>query len=137
MQSANFSLRTTIGFGFTLIWWILTAIYYKTVMHAYATTYLPMALLTAYSIFFGAIIVFLSILISKSDTGKTQEHIIGLRNLSIGIAILLIANISTYLTSGLLQSLAIYYQLWSTPASMLAFYSLFNDNMLLAFNPKP
>ena len=125
----------TLGAVLTIIWCLLTAIYYKTVIHAYVTTNLPMALLTAYSIFFGAIIVFISILISKSDTGKIQEHIIGLRSLSIGIAILLIANISTYFTSELLQTMAIYYQLWTTPASMLAFYDVLNK-MFLVYNPK-
>lgn len=141
MQSTNFSRG--IGLGGLLIifiWCPLTVFYFKTVIHTYATTNLSMALLTTDSIFFGAIIVFMSILISKSDTSKTQEHvvsIIGLRNLSISIAILLIANVSTYFTSGLLQTVAIYYQLWTMPAGMLAFYYLFSNKILLAYNPKP
>ena len=120
------------------IWIPLTGLYCKIVIHAYLTTNLSMALLTIDSIFFGAIIVFMSILIYKSDVSKTHViSIVRLRNLSIGLSILLIANISTYFTSGLVQIVAIYYQLWTTPSFMLEFYNVFNKKILLAYNPKP
>ena len=141
MQSTNFSRGIVLGLILIIFIWLpLTVFYFKTVIHTYATTNLSMALLTTDSIFFGAIIVFMSILISKSYTRKTHKSVFGIvrkmRSLSIGVAILLIANISSYFTSGWIQSLAIYYQLWTTPAYMLAFYHLFGNEMFHAFNPK-
>ncbi len=82
----------------------------------------------------------MSILISKSDTSETYERVVDIvrkmRSLSIGVAILLIANISAYFTPGWIQTVAIYYQLWTTPAYMLKFYDVFGNKTLLVFNPK-
>ena len=114
-----------------VFWWILTWIDMNIIVKAYATTSLPMALLTVDSIFFGAIIVLMSILISMSGKKESYEHISiitkPMRSLSIGVAILLIANISSYFTSGWIESVAIYYQVWSLPALMVVFYAIFQQ----------
>lgn len=112
-----------------LLWCILTGVDNKTVIWAYATTSLPMALLTIDSIFFGGIIVLTSILNSMSGKRESYIHVIvitrPMRSLSIGVAILLIANISSYLTSGWRETIAICYQIGALPAFMFTFYLLF------------
>ena len=139
MQPINFSRGVILGAIFTyFIWLPFTWYYHKIVIHAYLTTNLSMALLTTDSIFFGAIIVFMSILISKSDTSETLKRVVveivrKMRSLSIGVSILLIANISAYFTSGWIQTVAIYYQLWTTPAYMLEFYYIFDTKMFYPF----
>ena len=132
MKSGNYNDAAKslyIGDLFVVLWWIFATIDYKPIIKAYTTTSLPIALLTTDSIFFGAIIIMISILVSITGTTETYNHIvpivIPLRALSIGIAILLIANISSYFTSGFINTIAIYYQIWAIPAVMLAFYSLF------------
>lgn len=117
-----------------VFWWILTWIDMNIIVKAYATTSLPMALLTVDSIFFGAIIVLMSILISMSGKKESYEHISiitkPMRSLSIGVAILLIANISSYFTSGWIENVAIYYQIWTLPALMMVFYAIFQQKDL-------
>ena len=132
MKSQNYAnpLKSmSIGVIFILLWCIFTGIDYKAIIKGYATTSLPMALLTIDSIFFGAIIILISILISMAGTNETYKHIrpiiISFRTLSIGIAFLLIANISSYFTSGFIDVIAIYYQIWTIPALMLVFYLVF------------
>ena len=116
---------------FQLVWWILAGLDNKAIIQAYATTSLPMALLTIDSIFFGAIIVLISILFSMTGTKESYAHAIiitrPMRSLSIAVAILLIANITSYFTSGWIETLSIYYQVWTLPALMLVFYSLFQQ----------
>lgn len=120
--------RNVIGSLLTLVWWILTGIYHESVLTAYNSSNLPSALLTADSIFFGAIIVMISVLISMSGTRESYPHVMTiirpLLGLSGGIAILLLANVSAYLTSGWLQTLTIYYQIWTLPSFMVAFFSI-------------
>ncbi len=126
--------RDVIGSLLTLVWWILTGIYHENVIHAYNSSNLPSALLTADSIFFGAIIVLMSVVISLSGTEKSyltaMKIIRPLLGLSGGIAILLLANISAYFTSGWLQNIAIYYQLWTLPSFMVAFFSIMPSESL-------
>ena len=116
---------------FVVIWWIFTGMKYRAVMKAYAITNLSMALLTADSIFFSAVIILLSILISMSGTKESSEKIEvitrPMRSLSIGIAILIIANISSYFTYSWMKTIAVYYQIWSLPAFMLEFYYIFQQ----------
>jgi hypothetical protein len=50
-----------------------------------------------------------------------------MRSLSIGIAILIIANISSYFTYSWMKTIAVYYQIWSLPAFMLEFYYIFQQ----------
>lgn len=134
MSSQNYgypSHSMIVGIIFILLWWIFTGLDYKAIIKGYAITSLSMALITIDSIFFGAIIILISILISMTGTYKSYDHIrpiiMSLRTLSIAIAILLIANISSYFTSGFIDVMAIYYQIWTLPALMLVFYSLFPD----------
>ena len=127
----NVSLLTVLASFLQLLWVIYTGKINKMVIHAYVTTNLPMALLTIDSIFFGAIIILISILISMSGTKENHNQVTvitrHMRTLSIAVAILLIANISSYFTSGWIETLAIYYQIWTLPALMLVFYSLFQQ----------
>ena len=116
---------------FIILWWIFTGVKYRAVIKAYATTNLSMALLTSDSIFFSAVIILLSILISMSGTKESSEKIEvitrPMRSLSIGIAILIIANISSYFTYSWMETIAVYYQIWSLPAFMLEFYYIFQQ----------
>ncbi len=116
---------------FIILWWIFTGVKYRAVIKAYATTNLSMALLTSDSIFFSAVIILLSILISMSGTKESSEKIEvitrPMRSLSIGIAILIIANISSYFTYSWMKTIAVYYQIWSLPAFMLEFYYIFQQ----------
>lgn len=127
----NVSSFMVLAFFFLLLWWILTGLDNKSIIQAYATTSLPMALLTIDSIFFGAIIVLISILISMTGTKESDAHALiitkPMRLLSIAVATLLIANITSYFTSGWSETLSIYYQVWMLPALMLVFYSLFQQ----------
>lgn len=120
--------RNVIGSLLTLVWWILTGIYHESVLTAYNSSNLPSALLTADSIFFGAIIVMISVLTSMSGTRESYPLVMTiirpLLGLSGGIAILLLANVSAYLTSGWLQTLTIYYQIWTLPSFMVVFFSI-------------
>jgi len=108
--------RTIIGSLFTLIWWILTLIYYKNVLNAYNSTTLPYSLLTIDSLFFAGIIAMIAVVISISGTHETYGPASTISNklltISGGVAILIITNISAYITTGLLHNLAIYYQIW-------------------------
>ena len=127
----NISSLMVLAIFFQLLWWILAGLDNKAIIQAYATTSLPMALLTIDSIFFGAIIVLISILISMTGTKESDAHALiitkPMRLLSIAVATLLIANITSYFTSGWSETLSIYYQVWTLPALMLVFYSLFQQ----------
>ena len=116
---------------FVVFCWIFTGIKYRAVIKAYTNTNLSMALLTADSIFFSAVIILLSILISMSGTKESSEKIEiitrPMRSLSIGIASLIIANISSYFTYSWMEAIAVYYQIWSLPAFMLKFYYIFQQ----------
>ena len=119
-------LRTVIGGFFTLVWWILTLIYYKNVLNAYNSTSLPYALLTVDSLFFAGSIALVAALFSLAGTPRTFKDIDllidNLLKISGALAVLIIANISAYFTSGILHSVAVYYQIWTLPAAMTVFY---------------
>lgn len=99
----RFSKPIILASSFCLLWWVYTAVHYNAVLYAYATTNLPIALLTTDSIFFGAIIVLISVLISMSGTAESYKRVIiitkPMRSLSVAVAILLMANLSSYFTS--------------------------------------
>lgn len=123
----QFNRISIIGSFFTLIWIVLTGIYIKNVLNAYNSTSLPSSLLIIDSFFFAGLIVLISIVVSMSGTRDTflpaALIVNNLLNLSGGVAILVIANISAYFTTGLLHIIAIYYQIWTLPAFMTLFYS--------------
>lgn len=62
---------TKIGTFLTLIRWTFSGIYYHSVINAYKNTDLTNALLTIFSVFFGAIIIMISIFISA---GISKNH---------------------------------------------------------------
>ena len=122
----------TIGSFLTVIWWLISGIYYHSVINSYKSTDLPNALLTIFSVFFGAIIIMISILISagisKNQVNPPNTHngkllIDRFRKISIAISILLLFNVLSYFSSGYIQIIAIYYQVWTAPALMLLFYN--------------
>ncbi len=129
-------LRTIIGSFFTLIWCILTSIDYKNVLSVYNSSNLSYALITVYSLFFAGIIAMTAAVISLPVTNSLFENasdiIDVLLTLSGALAILIMANISAYFTTGPLQTIAIYYQIWSLPALMTSFYHV----MPIRKNPK-
>lgn len=114
-----------------VVWLVLTGKYNTIILHAYVTTVLPTALLTIDSIFFGAITIITSVIIGMTGTPGTYKHAIGitklLRSLSIGVAVLSIANISSYFTSGWVHTLTVFYQVWMLPAMMFIFYFYFQQ----------
>lgn len=119
-------IRTMFGSIFTFVWIVLTLIYSKEVLNAYNSTRLPMALLTVDSLFFAGLIALIAAIISLSGTHDAFEHasliINKLLNITGALAVLIIANISTYFTAGLLHSIEVYYQIWTLPAAMILFY---------------
>ena len=120
--------RTIIGSLFTFVWCILTLIYYKNVLNAYNSTSLPNALLTVDSLFFAGLIAMIAVVISMSGTRETYEPVSLIVNklltISGSVAILIIANISAYFTTGPLHSIMVYYQIWTLPAAMTLFYNV-------------
>ena len=127
-------IRTIFGSLFTLVWLILTLIYYKDVLNAYNTTNLPYALLTVDSLFFAGIIVLIAAVFSVSGTYQSFQPssiiINVLLDISGALAVLIIANISAYFTTGLLHSMAIYYQIWTLPAAITLFYHVMPFNKI-------
>ena len=65
--------RRIIGSLFTLICWMLTLIYYKSVLNAYNSTSFPYSHLTIDSLFFAAIIAMITVVISMSGTLETYR----------------------------------------------------------------
>ncbi len=131
IQIINFSIKITkeilILDFFGLIWIIYTLIRWQDVITSYKDTNLALALLTVDSIFFGALIIFISIIISsKYLATKNYIHFI---NISKSIAFLIFVNISSYFITGFLEILVIYYQLWALPTIMLFFYLSIGDFM--------
>lgn len=118
------SKGTYIGSFLVLFWWIFTGLYHNSVIRAYSSTHLQIALLQVDTIFFGGAFLIISILFNRNAENRIF-NVYRVRDLSIGISILIIANLSTYFTSGPLYVIAIYYQVWSIPAYMLEFYHLF------------
>jgi FtsH-binding integral membrane protein len=100
----EFSPLIVIGAYFVLGWIIFTGIYYGAVIHAYTNSNLPNALLTIDAVFFASTMVIASILIPQYEKRKDNNYalqlIMGLRGLSVGISILLVANIASYFTVG-------------------------------------
>ena len=131
----EFSRLIVIGGLFVWVWIIFTGIYYGSITHVYAISNLPNALLTIDAVFFGATMVITSILIPQLEKRKDNNYalqlIMGLRTLSIGISILLVANIASYFTVGLLQVICIYYQVWTLPAFILVYYHIFKNPTLI------
>ncbi len=119
--------RYIIGSLLTIIWIVLTGVYNHSVLTAYRTTNLANALLTMDSIFFGGIIVLISIVISMSGTAATYKPAMTIVRpliaLAGAIAILLMSNVLSYFTVGWLHTIAVYYQVWTPPALMTAFFS--------------
>jgi hypothetical protein len=118
------SKGTYIGSVLVLFWWIFTGLYHNSVIRSYSSTHLQIALLQVDTIFFGGAFLIISILFNRNAENRIF-NVYRVRDLSIGISILIIANLSTYFTSGPLYVIAIYYQVWSIPAYMLEFYHLF------------
>lgn len=116
-----------LGAFFTLSWCIFTGIYYNVVINAYTKANLSDSLLTTFSIFFAATIVVASIFISTPNLKENKIQVEGLRSLSIGISILLIANIASNFTVGYLETICIFYQVWTAPALIFVFYLLFKQ----------
>ena len=120
-----------IGVFFVWVWIIFTGIYYGAIIHVYTNSNLPNALLTIDTIFFGATVVITSILIAqfynRNEDNDAIEFIAKLRALSSGISILIVANIASYFTVGLLQVICIYYQVWTLPAFILVYYMIFKN----------
>ena len=120
---------TIIGSILTVIWCAVTGLDYRNILSVYNNSSLPIALVTIDAIFFGAVIVFVSIIISASFAKKGNyepSKFLANRFLSLSgaVAILLIANISAYFVSGDLRTIAVFYQIWTLPAFMVSFYSL-------------
>ena len=127
----EFTPYNTIGLIFLIIWYLLTLIYSGTVIHAYNYSNLPNAMLTTDTVFFGATLVITSILNAqlhnRNEDNDAIEFITKFRALSIGISILIVVNISSYFTVGLLQAICIYYQVWSVPGLMFLYYTIFKN----------
>ena len=115
-----------LGTVLVLFWWILTGLYHNSLIKAYSSTHLQIALLQVDTIFFGGAFLITSILFNIPVENRII-NVYRVRNLSIGISILIIANLTTYFTSGTLYVIAIYYQVWSIPGYMLEFYHLFPE----------
>lgn len=119
---------TAVGSLFTLMWCIITGIYSGSVLNAYNSTDLPIALLTIDSIFLGATFIMISVLISTegltNHPSYTRPRIKRLAIISGAVSIFLITNISSYFTFGWLKIIAVYYQIWSLPAFLLLFYDV-------------
>jgi len=119
-------IRSIIGSLFIFIWLILTLISRGEVLNAYNSTSLPYALLTVDSLFFAGLIAIIAVVISiprSRETCETTSLLVNnLLTISGSVAILIIANISAYFTTGLLHSIVVYYQIWTLPAAMTLFY---------------
>lgn len=118
------SKTTFLATVFVALWWIFTGIYHDSVIKAYSSTHLQIALLQTDTIFFGAAFLIISILFSRNVENNTF-NVNRVRDFSIGISILIIANLSTYFVTGPIYVIAIYYQLWSLPAYMIELYHFF------------
>ena len=111
-----------------LIWWILTGYFHNEVIYAYSSTNLPNAMMIVDSIFFGAIFVVITVFISIEGMTSSAEYRKNvarrLLDTSGAVTILIIANLSSYFVSGVLKTVAIYYQIWALPSLFLNFYIL-------------
>ena len=69
-----------------------------------------------------------ALVISMSGTRENYAPVSLIVNklltISGSVAILIIANISAYFTTGPLHSIMVYYQIWTLPAAMTLFYNV-------------
>lgn len=104
-----------------LIWGVVTFIFYKPVLDSYYSGKLQNALLEIDTIFFGGVIVLQAALINTKNP-KYKGSIETLQSLSMAQALLILANLASYFISGWLDTIAIFYQVWTLPSFMWLFY---------------
>lgn len=106
-----------------LIWCFVTGGFYNPILESYYSGKLQNAFLEIDTIFFGAVIVLLAALINTKNP-KYRGSIETLQSQSMAQALLILTNVSSYFISGWLDTIAIFYQVWTLPAFMWIFYFL-------------